>query len=226
MILSPAQAALTDWGWAAKRRMQFALPKPDALRREGARSVVMLPGVWERWWTTWRWGQALHGAGFDVRFIPEIDLELGTIDSLAKRVLEQLDQQGITRPILVAHSKGGLVGKQAMVTEPGRILGLVACGTPFDGAPLARLTPPALKMSDLVPEAQQIRRLAQNTDANRRIASIEARWDQDVPAVGALPGGLYCQVPVIGHHQLLADPVTSERIVQFAEHMDEKWGRA
>lgn len=218
-----AEMALTDWGRAAKRCLLTPSQNPDVFRRDNARSVVLLPGVWERWQATWAWGESLHDAGFDVRFVPDIDLELGDVDELAETLLNYFDQAAISDPIVVAHSKGGLVGKQAMVKQPNRIAGLVACGTPFEGAPLARLLPRALKMSDLTPEAEKIRRLAENTDVNSRIVSIEAKWDQDVPPVGGLPGGFYCQVPVIGHHQLLGDPITSKRIVQFVSHIHEKW---
>lgn len=215
--------ALADWGSAAKRRFTFSTPDVRALQRPGARTVVLLPGVWERWGSTWSWGEALFAAGFDVRFVPELDLTLGSLKDLSDQLLSFLDRQVLEPPIIVAHSKGGLVAKRAMISNPERITGLVACGTPFDGAPLARYTPPGLKMNDLAPEAEEIRDLAANTDVNRKIVLIEAEWDQDVPQAESFPCGFRCTVPVAGHHRLLIDPLTTERIVQFVIHIDKHW---
>lgn len=215
--------AAEDWQRGVARFTQHIDRDPQEVRRAQAPPLVLLPGVWERWESTWEWAQALHGSGFDVHFAPDLDLELGSLEELAGRLLDWLASTGLERPILTAHSKGGLVGKQALVNRPQALKGLIACGTPFEGAPLAGLTPPALRMYNLRPSSPEIRSLQENVEANRRIILIEAQYDQNVPRVSRLPGAIRQVVPTAGHNSLLQDPATIRKIVAAAQHIQKRW---
>lgn len=213
-----AGVAAADWHLGTRQRLRQGHLDPEGLRRPGAAPVVLLPGVWGPWESTWSWGEALHAAGYDVRFVPRMTYELGDLPGLAATLREEASQQGFEGAVVVAHSKGGLVGKQALVDYPGLFRGLVACGTPFGGAPLARWAPFISRMRNLRPEDRQIRRLGKHTAVNQRIASIQAAWDQNVPMTGFLPGAFCAVVPVRGHNLLLDEPAVAQRIVQFANY--------
>lgn len=223
--IGPARAlyAVRDWGLGMRQKLRTTDEDPCAFRRPGATAVVVLPGVWEGWRVTLNWADALHGAGFDVHFIPELDRVLGSLPELARALRAHLDDRKIHRPIVVAHSKGGLVAKQAMVEDPGRLRGLIACGTPFFGAAITNHLPGFTRLPDLSPQDQNIRSLAAHHEHNDRIVMIEAKWDQNVATLGPLPGSLHCVVPVVGHNRLLDDRATARRIVQFARHIEARW---
>lgn len=229
-MLPKVTQALKDWARGAIQKTQFRLrqrgAKPisaAAFRRPGAPSIVMIPGVWEEWGVLTRWGSALYNAGYDVRYVPHMDRVLGPIDDLARDLLDWMEHERIDKTVIVAHSKGGLVGKRAMIIASDRFVGLVACGTPFRGAPLARLLPPASKMRDLTPENTDVTSLADDLPSNHKTVLIEATWDQNVPRIGVLPGAVHLTAPIKGHNALLGDKETAKLIAETVNHIYRKW---
>ncbi len=85
------------------------------------------------------------GLGINRRPIPE------SAEIVRQRLAALATEHGIERCILLAHSKGGLIGKHLMLdaaaaaeadagNHPVEIMGLVAIGTPFSGSIYARYT--------------------------------------------------------------------------------------
>lgn len=225
-MVSKAVAALGDWSLGGWQRLSFSARQiganrvePTAWRSPGGEPILLLPGVWERWSSLIVWAEALHQAGWDVRFAPQVDLELGSLPELANRLLEELDYC----PLVVAHSKGGLVAKQTMILSPRSIRGLIAVGTPFSGSPLARLMPRASGMSDLSPDNESLVEVGREPVSSGRTVLIEAQWDQDVPHAGHHRFGAYCTVPVVGHNALLSSPIVAQTICRYAAHIREQW---
>ena len=72
--------ALADWsrGWGPNllhhtRRVLGAGPIADfPLTDTGARTAVLLPGVWERWESLATWGRALHALGWNIGPSPRV----------------------------------------------------------------------------------------------------------------------------------------------------------
>lgn len=218
-----AKTAVRDWSLGVKRLASPPSIDVSLVRNAGGQPVVILPGVWERHSAAWRWATTLAEAGFDVHFVPQLDLELGDLDHLGEKLLSWLDQEGLSDSIVVAHSKGGLVAKSALTQNQGAFKGLIACGSPFAGAPIVRATPFSMRLHGLSPTSKQILQLAQNTEVNRKIVVVEAAWDQNVPALRGLPGSMFETVPTSGHNQLLEDPATATKIVAIAEHITRRW---
>lgn len=223
--------ALVDWGrgWQmglrvqARRALRRVLPLPreedtlDDLAIQSAKTAVVLPGVWERWEVLETWARGLSALGWNVRMVPSLDLQIGTLTELADRLSQFLEEEELSDVLVVAHSKGGLVTKQAMAgTQGWRIGRLIACGTPFDGAPIANLTVPQLKMRSLVPWDPEIQILSDNHEPNLRIVAIQAQWDQNVPPDPALPGATVVTVTVEGHNALLTAPEVVALIAHYA----------
>lgn len=227
--LAAATHALHDWGIGWKHRVA---PRPayvdgQPLRRPGAAPVYVLPGVWETWPSLLTWGEALWDSGFDVRLLPQFDGQFGPLSQLASKlratIAADAEAAEAGPPLVVAHSKGGLVAKQALAQEPGCFQGVVTVGTPFAGAPLAGLAPSGLNLRDLRPSSPQILRLQRQVEPNRRIIAISAKWDQNVPDQGRLPGAIRWQIPVIGHNELLKHPAATAAVVKSAQHIRANW---
>ncbi len=216
------RVALRDWrtGWGQRWRPHSETL--EELRNPGAEPVFLLPGVWEKWQALWSWGLSLAEVGYDINFVPELDGQFGDLDALAQRLLEAI---GDTSPIVVGHSKGGLVAQKALQLAPDSLWGVIAVASPFRGAPLARLALPGLRMFDLRPGTEQIDILTEDTRLNHKLITIEAQWDQNVPRVGLIRGSLHQTVPVVGHNALLTAPAAQEAIVQAARHISNSWQR-
>lgn len=223
-----ARLALRDWSLGGLQKVRFRCWErrrcdPDSLRRPGGPAVILLPGVWEDWGALLTWGRHLFEAGFDVNFFPEVDRMFGPLEALARQVAEGAAQRGLGPALIVAHSKGGLVGKACLIEFPGRFTGLITCGTPFAGAPLARLLPQWSQMADLNPENPKITTLANDLPTNRKLVQVEAKWDQNVPRVGMLPGAIHVTSNIVGHNALLEDKETAKTIARMALHISENW---
>lgn len=205
--------ALADWGKgtgksvaANARRALGASGSDTQLRRPGAPTAVILPGWLREWETVLPWGLALYSIGWNVRFVPALDRQIGSLPELGEQLLSFLADERIEDALVIAHSKGGLVAKQAMVDGDGQISRLIAVGTPFEGAPLANVLPSSAGGESLTPEGEDILNLQAHTKVNERIHAIEARLDQNVPNLNDLLGAEIIRTQVEGHTALIDSP--------------------
>ncbi|GAA1800871.1 hypothetical protein [Agromyces neolithicus] len=213
-----------DYLYAARRQLaalgQITHPKPPAAWSRGDADrpiVLLLAGVYEHWSFLRPIGDALCARGHRVRVVHGLGANLLGIGETADRAVRALER--VQRPaagwVVVAHSKGGLVGKRMLLTEAAAQIGLrgvVAVATPFGGSRLARfLLDPVLREFD--PGSPTIVELADGTSVNSRIVSVFGTFDPHVPEGSALEGAMNVQVPVAGHFRILAAPETIDAVV-------------
>jgi hypothetical protein len=198
--------------------------------------IVLLPGVYEHWTFLRPLGDALNSAGHRVRVVHG----LGTNRRAVVATSERLGRALAARPVpaagrvLVAHSKGGLVGKHLLVASgaagaaaveaaegpdaaaprarPLGLLGLVAICTPFSGSTLAGLFfVPSIRA--FRPGDATIVSLGREESINGRIVSIFGRFDPHIPGGSALQGATNVLVPGSGHFRVLGDPRTHAAVI-------------
>jgi alpha-beta hydrolase superfamily lysophospholipase len=209
-----ARHLLRDYPNAIRMRgLGFAAAVPAAYAAGAARPVVIVPGVFERWNFLRPIANRLAEAGHPVYVIPELGINAGPIPAAAGRVLEFLERRDLHRVALVAHSKGGLVGKAAMLQDTdGRIDRLVAVATPFGGSRMAHFTlVPALRA--FRPRHPVIRRLVAEREVNARITSIYPSFDPHIPEGSAIEGGTNVRLDVVGHFRVLEDAAAIEAVL-------------
>jgi len=203
-----AAAWARDYAWIVAAQAGGALrpTDPASLAQGDGAPVVLLPGIYERWGVLGALARALHGAGHPVHMVPSLGRNAGALawstDQVVHRVLE-LDLTGV---VLVAHSKGGLIGKMAMADPrvADRIAGLVAVNTPFGGSVYARWFP-AAAVRALAPQDPHVVALGAVDEVNPRIVSVSAPFDPHVPAGHGLDGAHLVRLPVDGHFRVLGD---------------------
>jgi len=216
------QLAVLSFPWAIGRPR----PDPDAWRRgePGLPEVYLLPGVYEHWTFLRPLGDALAAAGHRVRVVHGLGVNRRSIGDTADRLARLL---GETPPppagrVLVAHSKGGLIGKHVLVssgaatsdspTPPLGLLGLVAVATPFHGSKLARLfVDPSIRA--FRPADVTIVALAGDTTVDARIVSVFGPYDPHIPEGSVLDGAVNVQVPMSGHFRVLGSPATHRAVL-------------
>lgn len=177
--------------------------------REGALApVLLLPGLYETWRSLRWFADRLNEQGHPIVIVPGLAHNRRPIAATAltaQRILDAHDLRGV---VLLAHSKGGIVGKTMMLDTDasGRIDRMVAVNSPFSGSRWARLVPnPGLRI--FAPTDAHLLRLLEHGEVNERITSVASAFDAHIPEGGHLPGATNVRVPLDGHFRPLGHPV-------------------
>lgn len=179
------------------------LAPPDPV----APAVVLVPGVMEPWPFLQPLARRLFDGGHAVHVVPALGYHVQDLAEARRIVAELLVERDLHDVVVVAHSKGGLVGK-LLLSDPAvtdRVCGLVAVATPFAGSRLARLLP-LRSIRIFRPDNPDIVGLARVVDVDERIVSVFSRWDPHVPEGSVLAGAQNVEVETPGHFRVLADP--------------------
>lgn len=170
--------------------------------------VVLVPGVYETWRFMRPLAALMHSRGVRVHVVPGLGWNVTTVAEGAEVLGRALADADVRGAVLVAHSKGGLIGKLSMARHDpdGRIASMVAVNTPFAGSVLARWMP-GRTLRAFTPTDATIVALAAEADVNARIVAAHSFWDPHIPGSGALPGARDVVLATPGHFRPLADPV-------------------
>jgi pimeloyl-ACP methyl ester carboxylesterase len=194
---------------------------PPEWSRGTERVVVLIPGVYETWHFLAAIGDALNRRGHPVHVVRTLRFNRAPIPESAAIVARELQARDLRGVALVAHSKGGLIGKQLMTTDDpqGRVDRLVAVATPFGGSAMARLTI-GRTMRAFLPDDVVIRTLADARELNLRVTSIYPRFDPNIPEGSRLDGATNIEIPVVGHFRILDEPETIAAVIAAVERED------
>lgn len=167
-------------------------------------AVVLLPGIYERWTFLLPVADVLRDHGFDVHAVADLGYNGGTIEEMAHRVDRYIRRASIRQCVLVAHSKGGLIGKYTMLHEDpdGRVARMIAIATPFAGSLYARFLPhPHLRLFS--PRDRTLRALGDQLEVNARITSIWGAFDPHIPGGSRLQGAVNVPLRTSGHFRII-----------------------
>ncbi|WP_156466038.1 MULTISPECIES: PGAP1-like alpha/beta domain-containing protein [unclassified Rathayibacter] len=184
--------------------------------------VLLIPGVYETWQFLQPVADRLHAAGHPIHVLPALGYNTRPIVASAALGQQYLREDDLRGVVIVAHSKGGLIGKHMMVVDDRdekRVERMIAVSTPFNGSPLARIAP-ARALREFAPHRPVIRTLLAERDADSRITSIYGMRDQYIPGGSRLVGAREnIAVSVVGHFALLSHPRVLDLI---AARVDEE----
>lgn len=208
---------VADWVYALRwqvRSLRRGSPPHDGPPAPGCRDVVLVPGVYESWRFLAPLTEALRGAGHAVHAVEALGFQRASIPDGADLVRRFAAERGLRGAALVAHSKGGLVGKLLLVqdAESGALGGqdaaferLVAVNTPFAGSSLARWVPLLRSVRAFRPDDPLIARLAAAHGADDRITAVRSAVDPTTPRSRDLPGARNVRLDAVGHFRVLSD---------------------
>lgn len=215
---------LLDYLYAGWRQLlspfRRACPPEYALGDPSLPAIVLLPGVYETWLFLEPAATRLNAAGHRVFAVPGLGINGKTIPESARIVAKHLAalhaEYGVQRCIILAHSKGGLIGKHLMLdaltaaetgsrgSHPVQKVGLVAIGTPFSGSIYAKYTF-SRTIRDFSPTDAVLLALGAQEKLNDRVVSIYPEFDPHIPGGSALSGALNIELPVAGHFRTLRE---------------------
>ena len=218
------RVAVETW-WRVQDYAYVVRWQADALLRPGSPDryadrtdarpppVLLIPGVYESWRFLRPMADALHGRGHAVHVLPGLGYNSGPLPEAAQLVGRHLAEHGLQGVVVVAHSKGGLIGKLTMLREDpdGRVAAMVAVNTPFAGSPYARWLP-LRAVRAFVPTDATLLALAAERAVNARITSAYSRFDPHIPGGSELAGARNVRLRTPGHFRALTDPAL-ERLV-------------
>jgi len=207
----------SDYAYATAWQLRAFVNRtpPDSFRSGTGVPLVILPGVYETWKFLQPLIQHLHDRGHPVRVLDLLHRNQRPVLEMADLVSRYLEEQSLSDAVLVAHSKGGLIGKQVMIGPAApRVRGMVAVATPFGGSRYARMMlAPSLR--SFSPHDRTILSLARQREVNTRITSVYGRFDPHIPEGSTLPGARNVLLETGGHFRILAHP----RVVAEVERM-------
>ncbi|HEV8601095.1 MAG TPA: alpha/beta fold hydrolase [Patescibacteria group bacterium] len=176
--------------------------------KENKTPIVLLPGILTKWnFLNWI-AEPLSLAGHPVYIVESLGWHTKEIDHSAELVRKLIDDKQLNNVVLLAHSKGGLVGKYVLAfhNADNKVNKLIAIATPFAGSRFAGYIPFNI-FRELAPGSAKVKLLQERFEPNQRIVSIFGIYDNHVwpEASCKLAGAKNIQVPIYGHHKILFD---------------------
>lgn len=216
---------VTDYVYMFKGRWNMYLHKNPPKHylgyvKENKYPIILIQGVTARWGMLKTIGDTLSKDGHPIYIVPKIGHHLKDIPQTAEFVKEIIDQNNLKNIVIIAHSKGGLVAKYLLVyhNKDKKIKKVIALSTPFGGTHLAKLVPHS-SHRELEPENEMVKQLDLQKEVNNQIISMYPYFDNHVldKEKSHLEGATNVEVKVPGHHRLLFDKETVERIKAFID---------
>lgn len=207
-LLRRGWAWVLDYAYVAFWQVRGFVFRGDAERQlTGDLSpVILLPGIYEPWQFMHPVAAHLHANGHPVHAVTALGYNRGTVPAMAELVARYLSERDLHDVILVAHSKGGLIGKYVMTLPDSapRVRQLIAVNSPFSGSIYAMFALlPSLRAFS--PRNRTLTALRANLAVNSRITSIYGTFDPHIPGGSELVGADNVQLDSMGHFRILGD---------------------
>lgn len=223
-----AAGIIADYTYVARSRLRYwrygaRPPAPIEAAPDAPPPVLLIPGVFETWHYMKPVRDRLAALGHPVHSVPELGFNRHPIPEMAALLAAYVAHRELTGVRIVAHSKGGLIGKLLLVgaaakaaeaddANAARFDRMISINTPYGGSPLARygLGP----WREFTPTRPVIRELDEARYVNTRISSLYSTFDQYVPAGNSvLPDAENVELPHVGHFRVLGLPDVIDRVV-------------
>ncbi|WP_449278981.1 esterase/lipase family protein [Leucobacter sp. GX24907] len=211
---------VADYLYAARWQVLAFIRRPDPRSfMDGDRApILILPGVYEPWRFMLPLIMDLHSSGHPVHVLDPLRNNRLAVAEGAEIADNYLSTHDLDGAVIVAHSKGGLIGKHVMSfgISASRIRMMVAIATPFNGSRYARfLLGPTLRAFS--PRNSTVALLTRSLDANARIVSVFPHFDPHVPESSNLVGAKNVQIETGGHFRILKHPRTIAEVLRAAQ---------
>ena len=178
--------------------------------------VILIPGIYENWQFMKPVADSLYKQGHPIHVIDGLGYNTGDVETMAAIVDTYITTNNIDSCIIVAHSKGGLIGKYVLAKfNPHRIVkGMIALNTPFSGSKYAYLLLPLKAARMFIPTSPILSTLSANTIINANIVSIYGLFDPHIPKGSFLAGAKNVQLNTKGHFRIMKNAEVHQAVLQ------------
>ena len=182
--------------------------------------IVIIPGIFEKWGMLKKIIDPLSRKGHPIYIVPELKYNAKNIHNSSGQVASLINKKNLKNVILLAHSKGGLIGKHMLAfhNKEERIKKLIAIATPFGGSEIAKKIP-IKPLKELSPDSEIIKTLKEEKQINSYITCIMGEYDNHVwPTENCkLDGAKNIKISVDGHHKILFNRDVVNSIIEEVE---------
>lgn len=179
MSINIIRHLISDYVYAIRKQVDSIIfPKPPAhyLNRSanGKNPVILIPGVFEKWNFLKTIADRLSLAGHSIYILNRLGYNTKEISWSAELVHKFIGENNLKDVVIVAHSKGGLIGKYVMVfyNKQEEVKKMIAIAAPFGGSNIVKFVP--YKVLNLSPNSNDV-----NSIFTRRNCFIYYRWFLD-----------------------------------------------
>ena len=187
---------------------------------EGKKAIVLIPGVLEKWHFLKAIADPLSLKGHPIYVLEHLGYNTKEIHHTAESVREFIDKEKLKDVVIIAHSKGGLIGKHLLNfhNKDEKIKKVIAIASPFGGSHAVKFMPHKM-FKELSPHSQTIKELSEKKEFNHKIVSIFGIFDNHVWPESScrLGGAKNIEVHTHGHHRILFDKKVQDIIVSEVE---------
>lgn len=212
--------------------------------------VILIPGILGKWMLMKHLGDKISLRGHPVYIVPQLGYNIYSIPLSAKMlrtlivhiipkfghippkvsrgaqaIRNLIEKENLKGVILIAHSKGGLIGKYLLAhhNSDHRVLGMIAVATPFSGSAMAKLIPHD-SFKELKADSEIIHDLETHKKVNGQIISIFPAYDTHIWAEKGsfLDGAQNIEVPVGGHDTLLNNKKIQKAVIASVDKMTKR----
>lgn len=210
-----AAAWIKDYAYVATWQLT-SLPRPGRQQfvvTGSGEPVIVIPGIYENWRFMQPVVTRLQSEGYQVHAVTKLGYNAGPIEKMAEVVTDYMKTHGLEGSPIVAHSKGGLIAKYMLVTNPTISRRIVAVNTPFNGSLYAGLF--LMKQVRVFSKRSRVMKLlAASRQSNERITSLYSRFDPHIPEGSRLEGATNRQFDKIGHFSPIGDDAVLDMIAR------------
>ncbi len=196
--------------------------------KEGKAPIVLIPGVYEKWHFLKAFADSLSLMGHPIYVMEHLGYNTKAIHHSAKLIRELINEKKLHNVIILAHSKGGLIGKHLLAFDnaDGEVIKLIAIATPWKGSNIVKIIRHK-SFKELHPESEIIKKLHEQSRVNRMIVSIFGEFDNHVwPTESCrLEGAKNIEVNIYGHHKILFDKRVHDIVIAEVEKFKKCHGK-
>jgi len=179
--------------------------------------VLLIPGVNTKWHFLKRISDQISLAGHPVYVVKKLGYNRQAIPVSAQIVRDFLVDNDLQNVIILAHSKGGLIGKEVLLrhNQDRKVIKVIAIAAPFLGSKMA-VNMPDKALAELSPTSSILQDHNSSLLVNKDIISIYGWYDNHVWPTehSVLEGAANIKVETGGHHQILSNPKTKQVVLE------------
>ena len=167
--------------------------------------VILIQGFGGTWSYLTKIGNLANKMGYKVHTLPKLKNNIAPVHKCSQILEEYLHENSITKAVVVAHSKGGVIAKYFLVNSKlaNRITKVVSLSSPFKGTLLGYLD--IFNSKELTPGSKLLQDLEKATTINKMFVNLYPRVDNLViPNKNlVLKNAQNIKIDMVGHLRIL-----------------------
>ncbi len=183
---------------------------------ENKNPIILIPGLFEKWYFMKEIADPLSLLGHPIYVLENLGYNTDEIHKAANLVNELINDKKLENIIIIAHSKGGIIAKDILVSfnKDKKVKKVITIATPFGGSGIIKYLPHK-NLKELSPQSEIIKKLSKEKEVNKKIISIFGTFDNHVwPETSSyLEGAKNIQIKEYGHHKILSNKEVLEIIL-------------